>query len=90
MSNAIRFLEVMGSKPQSVVDYAAAVASLEIEGLQRQALLERNHAALNDLLGGRAKVFFGVFAPEDQPTPNDEQPAEGEPDDVPSESIKLS
>lgn len=61
MSNAIRFLEAMGSRPVlSAVEYTATIEALDVDGAQRQALLDRDHAALNDLLGGRAKMRFFV------------------------------
>jgi len=45
MSNVIQFLEALGSNPAlarlSVADYEAVVASLDAEGAQRQALLDR-------------------------------------------------
>ncbi len=70
MSNVIRFLESMGTQQLSAVDYAASVAALEVDSLQKQALLNRDQAALSDLLGGRSNVFFGIFAAEEE----EEQP----------------
>lgn len=71
MSNVIQFLESVGRAPLSAAEYAATVASLDVEAMQKQALLNCDHAALNGLLGGRGKVFFGVFAAEedDEQTP---------------------
>ena len=66
MSNVIRFLEAMGSQQLSSAEYAASVAALEVDASQRQALLKRDQAGLNDLLGGRQNVFFGVFAAEEE------------------------
>lgn len=82
MLDTIRFLEAMGANPIPESDYAVAVAGLEIEELQRAALLGRNHGALNDLLGGRAKMFFGVLAPDEGPL---DEPFEDRPDDTPAE-----
>ncbi|HVR81745.1 MAG TPA: hypothetical protein VHF02_06660 [Luteimonas sp.] len=65
MSNVIRFLEAMGSQQLSAAEYAVTVAALEIDAPQRQALLERDQSALNDLLGGRASVFFAICAAEE-------------------------
>lgn len=89
MSNIIQFLENMGSKQLSSTEYAATVAALEIDAAQRQALLNRDHATLNDLLGGRAKMFFGILTPHDEPAREDEEPAEEQPDE-PKESVRLS
>jgi hypothetical protein len=65
MSNAIRFLETMGSNPRAGSDYAAVVASLQVPPQQRQALLARNHAALGALLGGREAMKCLVFSQEE-------------------------
>ena len=70
MSNVIRFLESMGTRQVSATDYAASVAALDLDSKHKQALLNRDHASLNDLMGGRANVFFGVFAAEE----DEEQP----------------
>ncbi len=71
MSNVIQFLEAMGRKPAlSPADYAASVAALEVDDAQRQALLERDHAGLNELLDGRVKMFC-VIATPDERAPND-------------------
>jgi len=67
MSNVIRFLEAMGIAPMSATEYAASVASLggQVGPEQRRALLDRDHAALNDLLSGRATMRCAVFAGDD-------------------------
>jgi len=67
MSNVIRFLETMGSTPMSASEYAASVAALgrHVDPEQRRALLDRDHAALNDLLSGRATMRCAVFAGDD-------------------------
>lgn len=89
MSNIIiQFLEVVGGKPLSAVEYAATVAALDVGEAPRHALMTRDLAALNDLLGGRTKMFFGIVAPHEEPMP-DEEPAEDQPDEAP-ESIKLN
>jgi hypothetical protein len=90
VSNIIQFLEAMGSQQLTASEYAATVAALELDPQQRQALLDRDHAALNDLLGGRAKMFFGILAPNEEPLRReDEEPVEDQPDE-PKESVKLS
>lgn len=87
MSNVIQFLEAMGRNPGihglSASDYAATVASLEIDGAQRQALLDRDHAALNDLLDGRPKMMFYINTPspdDHEVIPDDDSDGDGVPD----------
>lgn len=67
MSNVIQFLEALGSNPAmtklSAAQYAATVATVDADDMQRQALLNRDHAALNDLLGGRAEMRCVIFPP---------------------------
>ncbi|MEP6633244.1 MAG: hypothetical protein ABJA62_03465 [Luteimonas sp.] len=89
MSNVIRFLESLGGNPSltrlSPAQYAAAVASLNLDDAQQQALLDRDAAALNDLLGGRAKMYCTQYpAREDRPAKrqeNEEAPDDGSEDD---------
>lgn len=83
MSNVIQFLEALGSNPAltrlSVADYEAVVASLDAEGAQRQALLDRDQVALNGLLGGRAeRMMLSQYAPEEQPFKKDDDQHEGD------------
>lgn len=86
MSNVIQFLESMGSRPApSAAEYAAIVAGLEINEAQRKALLDADHAALNELLDGRAKMYCYVSAPnekEPEPAsvPDDDSDDDGVPD----------
>lgn len=90
MSNVIRFLEALGSNPAltrlSVADYEAVVASLDADAAQQQALLDRNHSALNDLLGGRAeRMMLMQWAPEEQPfRKDDDQPDDDQPGEEPT------
>ena len=65
MSNVIRFLETMGSKPISPADYAATVAALEVGAPQRKALLDRDQDALNELLDGRRQLKCAIFAADE-------------------------
>ena len=65
MSNIIRFLETMGSKPISPADYAATVAALEVGVPQRKALLDRDQDALNELLDGRRQLKCAIFAADE-------------------------
>lgn len=87
MSVAIRFLETMGSNALIAANYDGAVAGLEVDELHRKALLQRNPVALNDLLGGRSTMFFGVLAPDEQPV--EDEPFEDQPDDMPAESVRM-
>lgn len=65
MSNIIRFLETMGSKPISPADYAATVAALEVGAPQRKALLDRDQDALSELLDGRRQLKCAIFAADE-------------------------
>jgi hypothetical protein len=76
---AIRFLELAGREQLSAADFASAVADLNIAEAQRQALLDGDHATLAMLLSGRPSMFFGVFAPEEEPL--DDEPAEDQPEE---------
>lgn len=66
MSNVIQFLEAAGCNAAlTPVDYVAAVALLEVDDAQRQALLERDHAGLSKLLDGRMKMMCLIVAPDE-------------------------
>lgn len=94
MTDVIRFLESMGSNPAlanlPATDYAAAVAALDADQPQKQALLDRDHAQLNRLLGGRHKMYCSQYpAREDEPVdpkrdpdPQDDEGKEDSPQDV--------
>ena len=89
MSNVIQFLEALGQNP-APADYAAAVAALDIDEAQRQALLDCDHAALNDLLGGRGKVYCLVVpAEEEEPLDDEKDPGDAEPESS-DNSIRLN
>lgn len=67
MSNAVAFLEAMASRPLhawNADDYDAAVAALDIEGAQRQALLDRDTDGLAALLRARSTMFCMVMTPD--------------------------
>lgn len=83
MLNAINFLEALGSSPAlarlSAADYESVIASLDADGAQQQALLDRDPAALNGLLGGRAeRMMLSQYAPEEQPFKKDDDQHEGD------------
>lgn len=90
MSNVIQFLESMGRNPGiprlSVADYAATVALLDVGDAERQSLLSRDHSSLNDLLGGRVKMFHTIFPAEEEEQKDDERHEHEEPIEAPPES----
>lgn len=81
MSRVIRFLETLGSNPAlSTADYAASVAMLGLDDAQQEALLGRDHKALNELLEGRTTLRFVIATPDDVPV---ESPDDSDGDGVP-------
>jgi hypothetical protein len=91
MSNVIAFLESLGkdvafSAPAPEA-YADAVQALDLDDAARQALLARDAAGLNDLLGGRMKMMCLLFPADsdknhqdgEEPEGEGEQPVEDEP-----------
>lgn len=81
MSNVIRFLEALGSRPApSTADYSAIVAGLDLGAAERKALLDQDAVALNELLEGRTKMFCFIVAPD-----GDEQ--ESVPDDADGDGV---
>lgn len=91
MSNAIQFLESISHHPALIRGasraYAEAVAVLDVDDAQREALLDRDHAALNALLNGRSQMLCAICAPDDeQEAIPDEGDVDGDgvPDDEPS------
>lgn len=86
MSNVIEFLERMGASDslRSAAAYEAAVAALDVEPLQRTALLDRDVASLTTLLDARPAMFCMIIAPDggkdsERPDQADEQ-TEGDED----------
>lgn len=94
MTDVIRFLESMGSNPalanMPAAEYAAAVTALDADQAQKQALLDRDHAELNRLLGGRDKMYCSQYParedepvdPNREPDPQDDDGKEESPQDV--------
>ena len=82
MSNMVQFLETLGSNPAltklSAAEFESIVATLDVDDAQRQALLARDDAALNDMLGGRERMLCVIW-PADEPAREDDQPGENEP-----------
>jgi len=90
MSNVIAFLESLGKDAaladQSPEAYAAAVDALGLDDAPRRALLARDAAGLNDLLGGRMKMMCLLFPADGEKNNDDGQESEGEvPSDQPAD-----
>lgn len=89
MSNAVQFLESLGSNPAltrlSAAEYAATVAALNVDDAQRQALLDRDIDALNGLLGGRVQMLCLIMNPEEQPVRKDDDEEEAPSEDTPEQ-----
>lgn len=72
MSNAIRFLETLGQNPALPTDQLQAlIDGLDVDPAQREALRQGDSAALNELIGGRAKMMCLIIAPGDEPQEGD-------------------
>ena len=85
MSNVIQFLESMGKDAalsnMSPEEYTTAVKALGVDDVAKHALLSRDHAALNDTLGGRKKMMMMLAPAEDDDegqTQNDDDKKEEE------------
>lgn len=85
MSNVIQFLESMGKDAalsnMSPEEYTTAVKALGVDDVAKHALLSRDHAALNDTLGGRKKMMMMLAPAEDDEegqTQNDDDKKEEE------------
>lgn len=69
MSNAIQFLETLGSRPALVMatfaGYEEAVDGLQCADGQREALRARDPVALGRALHGRAHMICAVCTPDD-------------------------
>lgn len=77
MSNAIQFLDTLGSQPAlSPADYAATVAAIQMDSAQREALLQRDLDKLHDLLGARGSMAVWVATPDggEEPQKSPDQP----------------
>lgn len=83
MSNVVQFLEALARNPKSLSDeeFVTAVANAELEESAEQALLDRDAAALNAALGGRATMLcFVAPAENDEPQESDETEEEESPE----------
>lgn len=85
MSNVIAFLESLGRDAtmaaQGQDTYAAAVDALGLDDEPRQALLDRDAAALGDLLGGRLEMMCLLFPADGDEKKDDDQDDSDQPDD---------
>ncbi|GAA4867687.1 hypothetical protein [Luteimonas vadosa] len=81
MSDAIQFLETLGASPAASglhdAGYAEALAALELEPAQEQALAGRDAGALSRLLDGRPAMLCMIATPdggetEDAPDKSDD------------------
>jgi hypothetical protein len=96
MTSVIAFLDLLGKNPAlahasneeyTAAEYTAAVDALDLAEPARQALLARDAAGLNELLGGRSKMICALFPVEDDNKKDDEdQPADDQ--DQKKESIR--
>jgi len=66
VSNIIQALETLGSKPMHASLYAATIDSLVLGREERKAMLDRDHAALNELMGGPKKMVFAIMAADEE------------------------
>lgn len=86
MSAVIRFIESIGrnssARHMTASDYDAAIKALGIGEEEAVALRGMNSTAISGVLGGRSKMMCMIWAPDQQPSKEDEQPLEG---DVPEE-----
>jgi hypothetical protein len=84
MSNVIGFLEQMGKNAAlsrlEGEEFAAAVDALGLDDAPRQALLARDHEALNALLGGRLAMTCMLFPADDDNKKDDDQDDSDQPD----------
>lgn len=93
MSDAIQFLEDLGHSAAwnkcPAEAYEHAIDLLQIDEDQKRMLLERDHHALNRLLGGRTMMAMHVATPDSDEDP-EQAPArrdddEHSPEDSPAE-----
>lgn len=89
MSNVVGFLEALSLDARGLSEgaFTQAVEAANFDATTRQALLQRDPAALNMVLGGRTSVAALIFPAENEPntdTPDtevpDSEPKEGDHD----------
>jgi hypothetical protein len=83
MSNAIQFLEALGSRPALVMasldHYEKAVCELQFDDRQHTALLARDPIAIGEALGGRTHMICAVCTPDDD-SQHEAVPGDGDKD----------
>jgi hypothetical protein len=75
MSNVVQFLEALARNPKALspAEFIAAVSAANLDPAVRQALLQRDVAALGRLLDARDTMFCMVF-PADNEEPKEDEP----------------
>jgi hypothetical protein len=74
LSNVIDFLEALGRDAAPTPEaYARAVQGLEVDPEIREALLRRDRAALDRLLGARHNVMIALVPAEDDDDKKDDE-----------------
>jgi hypothetical protein len=69
----VKFLESLGREPSFDHDrYQAAIDTLDVGEAERESLRGRDAGKLAELLGGRAKMWCAVMAPDRAPAEEDE------------------
>jgi hypothetical protein len=66
VSNVIRALEVLGRAPVRAGQYAATIGGFALGHEERKAMLDRDHATLNELMGGTKKMVFAIMAADEE------------------------
>jgi hypothetical protein len=66
VSNIIRALEALGRRPMQAGHYAATIDSFVLGREERKAMLDRDHATLNELMGGTKKMVFAIMAADEE------------------------
>ncbi len=82
MSNAIHFLEVMGSEP-ALWSAPDKVRAAGVDGQQHEALLRGDREALDRLLGSKLNMMCLIMSPDDAPARrnDDDKDGDGDPGD---------
>lgn len=82
----VMLLETLGRNPLAATDLDARVAALDVDAPTREALIGRDAGALARAYGQTTSYWCGIFAPEDEPKPLDDEPGDEparEPDERP-------
>jgi hypothetical protein len=80
----VRFLEDLGRNPSMCeIDYQAAVTALGLKDAEANCLIGRDASKLATLLGGRAKMWCAIMAPDEAPAENQPPLPDEEPEQDP-------